>query len=909
VRDLAKTTTAILAAALCLTATGSQASSALRVTIEQAPPATSGPAAATFVWRANETAAFTCSLDGARATACTSPKTYEGLAEGPHVFLVAATNSDRAGTYTARDTHRWTIVQRGGPLPPPPPPPPTESATLLVTVTGGGSLSSTPAGIACPADCEHSFPAGTVVTLTPHAGAGYSFAGWAGGCAGSGACAVTLSGPALVDAAFVSTARPPRLYRGDDDGDGTPDASDACPESSRGGTRRMRGCSPADLLRGPAGLLGPLDDAGAGAYGRLRKVKALSGIGRDFGRARGLLARGTLELKHGDPCTGAALIGDGAALLKTTSGKSAKLVASLQSALAKQSAGIGDATAKDLTAAGLHHRHGLLVSFEGDVAALADALGHACGKERAPTTFRGRIAKTDDAGRTIELADGRTVKLAASDLELWEGARVEVSGRRLPGGTWLGESVTTLDKPLATLDLAPCVSLRIAPVQDFLGPPPVLHHPKGYLFADVLRLETGMRFGISPKCSHARPGRYSLKIVMSGDGTVVTVAADLDAGDAPVEVPIPGGATLWSIRVYERFQGSNCPPPSASQELRLPAALLKSFPCPVQTLSKTEYKAKVLQRGVYARASYTKTIVPLDSSAPQLTEVEALYPTHFTIPTGWSFEAQGYKPGGLPGPLTTVKLNETFALWPDEFYGAPLLFPLATIGVDHFAGLLWPRIVGQRNGRPFRYAVTLPTIVKDLLPGCTNARCFYRLPWKVGTLDVTSQGNGPGFSHNGNQQFAFDFSMDDGETIYATRGGVVGDLVESNAKNFNPCADNNGNGVEGDDEDKKADGPANFVRIDHADGTYSYYAHVRMNSVVPAKGDLVARGTAIAKTGNTGRSCGPHLHYQVAIDPTNTIYGATTQICFAGWLYVPPVLTQHLCYIPDDGDRMFSTNG
>ena len=367
--------------------------------------------------------------------------------------------------------------------------------------------------------------------------------------------------------------------------------------------------------------------------------------------------------------------------------------------------------------------------------------------------------------------------------------------------------------------------------------------------------------------------------------------------------------------MYERYQGSNCPPPTsssknASHQARTTTAAAKNFPCPVQTISTTKFKARVLDRGVYGRAGYVKTIFPLESSAPQTTKVEAIYPLHYTIqPSKVTFEGEGYKPGGSPGPLATIKLNETFALWPDSYYGAPLLFMLDTIGVDHFAGLLWPRIVGTRNGAPFRYTAELPTLVKDLIPDCPSVVCFYRLPWEGGTAVKTAQGNGPGFSHNGTQLYAFDFGMSDGATIYATRGGVVGDLVESNSKNFNPCADNNGNGVKGDEEDKKADGPTNYVRIDHDDGTYSYYAHVRLNSVIPAKGSVVQRGDPIASVGNVGRSCGAHLHYQVATDNTNTIYGQTTAICFEGWRWILPVTLDFFhCYKPVTNDVMFSTN-
>jgi sugar lactone lactonase YvrE/Ca2+-binding RTX toxin-like protein len=48
----------------------------------------------TFSFTASETdSSFECSLDEAAFSACESPTTYEGLAEGPHVFQVRATNS------------------------------------------------------------------------------------------------------------------------------------------------------------------------------------------------------------------------------------------------------------------------------------------------------------------------------------------------------------------------------------------------------------------------------------------------------------------------------------------------------------------------------------------------------------------------------------------------------------------------------------------------------------------------------------------------------------------------------------------------------------------------------------------------------------------------------------------------
>jgi murein DD-endopeptidase MepM/ murein hydrolase activator NlpD len=49
--------------------------------------------------------------------------------------------------------------------------------------------------------------------------------------------------------------------------------------------------------------------------------------------------------------------------------------------------------------------------------------------------------------------------------------------------------------------------------------------------------------------------------------------------------------------------------------------------------------------------------------------------------------------------------------------------------------------------------------------------------------------------------------------------------------------------------------------IDHGRGVATLYLH--NDELLVANGDRVSRGQAIAHSGNTGRSTGPHLHYQV----------------------------------------------
>jgi uncharacterized repeat protein (TIGR02543 family) len=70
-------------------------------------------------------------------------------------------------------------------------------------VTGSGSITSSPAGISCPADCSETYTHGTVVTLSQSPNVGYTFTGWSGACSGTGACSVTMDQARSVAAAFT----------------------------------------------------------------------------------------------------------------------------------------------------------------------------------------------------------------------------------------------------------------------------------------------------------------------------------------------------------------------------------------------------------------------------------------------------------------------------------------------------------------------------------------------------------------------------------------------------------------------------------------------------------------------------------------------------------------------------------
>lgn len=79
--------------------------------------------------------------------------------------------------------------------------------------------------------------------------------------------------------------------------------------------------------------------------------------------------------------------------------------------------------------------------------------------------------------------------------------------------------------------------------------------------------------------------------------------------------------------------------------------------------------------------------------------------------------------------------------------------------------------------------------------------------------------------------------------------------------------------------DSRSSGYGNHVRIDHGFGYISLYAHMYKYNV--RKNQKVKRGDLIGFVGSTGRSQGPHLHYEIfkdgtRINPINFYYGSLT---------------------------------
>lgn len=134
------------------------------------------------------------------------------------------------------------------------------------------------------------------------------------------------------------------------------------------------------------------------------------------------------------------------------------------------------------------------------------------------------------------------------------------------------------------------------------------------------------------------------------------------------------------------------------------------------------------------------------------------------------------------------------------------------------------------------------SVLKDMLPNSSPVSAAYNSSsygWRIDPF-------------NGNRAFheGLDFTANVGTPIRAAADGIVSEA--------GPTPDY-----------------GNLVKIEHGAGLETRYAHA--SKLLVKEGDRVIKGQIIALVGSTGRSTGPHLHYEIrlngiALDPRQYLH-------------------------------------
>ena len=205
------------------------------------------------------------------------------------------------------------------------------------------------------------------------------------------------------------------------------------------------------------------------------------------------------------------------------------------------------------------------------------------------------------------------------------------------------------------------------------------------------------------------------------------------------------------------------------------------------------------------------------------------------------------EPGAEPVRLRVTRTGSTREVWVDSDIAGPV-----EVRVEGASPTPLQRTLPAPGSYPLARRDADATLQLKLLavpglPGAMAGDVVYRFPLRLPQVRVGQLPEGT-FSHaDAENRQAIDFAAPVGTPVVAARAGTVMQ-------------------AEGRFADTGQLDQANLVRILHADGSMAVYAHLQRGSLSVVPGQPVEACQLIARSGNSGWSTGPHLHFAVQVN-------------------------------------------
>ena len=223
-------------------------------------------------------------------------------------------------------------------------------------------------------------------------------------------------------------------------------------------------------------------------------------------------------------------------------------------------------------------------------------------------------------------------------------------------------------------------------------------------------------------------------------------------------------------------------------------------------------------------------------------------------------------------PVAQLRVEPTdgeYLAWADNLLAGPVEVRLTSTGGDTLpsspalparasvpagGSTLVARLGARGTGRRGAMQLSLSAV-----PGSSNARPLdvdYLMPLR-GSARIDQGFEGSFSHHDAQNRYALDFAADVGTPVHAARAGIV---MQAEA-GFRRSGS----------RDARDAQRANFIRILHDDGSMALYGHLAVDGVQVQLGQQVAQGERIGRSGNTGYSTAPHLHFVVQVNRGGTL--------------------------------------